>query len=243
MRLLSHLILPLVLLAAWEALHLAVGATAMASPWATALRLAGLLHDADTWRHIGATASAFAWSLLLACVGGIGLGLLLGCNRTAGNVAEPILMNLYAMPKVTLYPLVLLCFGLGVASKVAFGVMHGLIPILLFTLNALRQLPPVYLRSARSLRLGYWQTAWHVLLPAIAGEVLAGIRLGFALTLLGVLIGEMFASQRGLGYLAVSAMGVGDIATILALAVLLSCFAITGNALLLRLGRRLQPHP
>lgn len=241
MRLLANLTLLLVLLALWEGVHLAVGASAMASPWATVVRLASLLGQPGTWGHIGATASAFAWSLLLACAAGILLGLLLGLNTTAANVAEPILMNLYAMPKVTLYPLVLLCFGLGMASKVAFGVMHGLIPILLFTLNALRQLPPVYLRSARSLRLSPWQAAWHVLLPAIAGEVLAGIRLGFALTLLGVLIGEMFASQKGLGYLAMAAMGVGDIATLLAIALLLTVFAVAGNTLLLRLGRRLQP--
>ncbi|MBD1587175.1 ABC transporter permease [Pseudomonas typographi] len=242
MRLLPNVILLLVLLALWESLHLAVGPSAMASPWATAARLASLLAQADTWRHIGATASAFAWSLLLACVGGVALGMLLGLNAMAGNVAEPILMNLYALPKVTLYPLVLLCFGLGLGSKVAFGVMHGLIPILLFTMNALRHLPPVYMRSARSLRVAPWQTAWHILLPAIAGEVLAGIRLGFALTLLGVLIGEMFASQKGLGYLAMTAMGAGDIATLLAIALLLTCFAVTGNALLLRVGRHLE-HP
>ena len=79
-----------------------------------------------------------------------------------------------------------------------------------------------------------------MLLPAVLPEVLAGIRLGFALTLLGALIGEMFASQRGLGYLAVNAMGLGDIATIMSIAVLLTLFAVTCNSLMLMLHRRLQ---
>jgi len=70
--------------------------------------------------------------------------------------------------------------------------------------------------------------------------VIAGLRLGFSLTLLGVLIGEMFASQRGLGYLITNAMGLGDISTIMAVALLLTVFAVTCNALFMLFDHRLQ---
>jgi NitT/TauT family transport system permease protein len=73
-------------------------------------------------------------------------------------------------------------------------------------------------------------------LPAVMPEVLSGIRLGFSLTLLGVLIGEMFASKRGLGFLVTQAMNLGDTETIMAVAVLLTAFAVTANGLLIRLG-------
>ena len=136
--------------------------------------------------------------------------------------------------------LALTLFGLGLSSKVAFGVMHGLIPILLFTMNAIRQMRPVYLRTAGTLRLTPIQSLVHVLLPAILPEVVAGVRLGFALTLLGVLIGEMFASQRGLGYMAVNAMGLGDIPTIMAVALLITIIAVTCNSLMLMLDKKLQ---
>jgi NitT/TauT family transport system permease protein len=132
--------------------------------------------------------------------------------------------------------LVLLCFGLGMAAKVAFGVMHGMIPMTIFTMNAIRQMKPVFLRSSKMMRLSAWQTASTIVLPAVMPEVLSGIRLGFSLTLLGVLIGEMFASKRGLGFLVTQAMNLGDTETIMAVAVLLTAFAVTANGLLIRLG-------
>jgi NitT/TauT family transport system permease protein len=233
-------LLVVALIAAWQLLHLAIGAGALTSPWMTLTHLLSMMGTVELWANVGETAKAFAYAMSLALVGGIVLGVLLGVNRLAGAVAEPILLNLYAIPKVTLYPLVLLCFGLGLSSKVAFGVMHGLIPILLFTMNAIRQMRPVYLRTAGTLRLTPIQSLCHVLLPAILPEIVAGVRLGFALTLLGVLIGEMFASQRGLGYMAVNAMGLGDIPTIMAVALLLTLIAVTCNSLMLMLDKKLQ---
>jgi NitT/TauT family transport system permease protein len=87
------------------------------------------------------------------------------------------------------------------------------------------------------LRLSPWQTVRTVALPAVLPEILSGARLGFSLSLLGVLIGELFASKRGLGFLITNAMGLGDIATIMAVALLISAFAIAANAALLALQR------
>ena len=209
-------LLVLALLAIWQALYLTVGETALASPLITAAKLAQLFRTPSFWGHVAETGHAFTYALMLSLLGGIGLGVLLGVNRTSGTVAEPILIALYSVPKVTLYPLVLLCFGLGVSAKVTFGVMHGLIPITIFTMNAIRQMKPVYLRTSKVLRLTPVQTAATIVLPAILPEVMSGTRLGFSLTLLGVLIGEMFASRRGLGFLITNAIGLGDIATIIA---------------------------
>ena len=160
-------------------------------------------------------------------------------GKLAGNVAEPILTTLYSIPKVVLYPLVLLCFGLGISAKIAFGVMHGLIPITLFSMNAIRQMKPVYRRTSQVMRLSPAQSAFTVIMPAILPEIISGVRLGFSLTLLGVLIGEMFASQRGLGFLLTSAINLGQIDTIMAIALLLTVFAVTCNALMMRFDRRL----
>jgi NitT/TauT family transport system permease protein len=232
-------VLLLVLIGLWQAVHAAVGADAFTSPGATALKLGHMLASGELNVHIIATAKALAYALVLSILGGVALGVLLGVHRLTGAVAEPILLNLYSIPKVTLYPLVLLIFGLGLSAKVAFGVMHGLVPIMIFTMNAIRQLRPVYLRTAKTLHMPLPQTLWHVLLPAILPEVAAGLRLGFALTLLGVLIGEMFASQRGLGYVIVNAMSLGDIASVMAVALLLTICAVSCNALFIVCGRRL----
>jgi NitT/TauT family transport system permease protein len=226
-------------IAIWQSLYLYVGDSALASPLQTVEKLSVLLRNGDFWTHVTETGRAFVLALLIAVLGGISLGVILGLGRLAGDVAEPILVTLYSVPKIVLYPLVLLCFGLGMSAKVAFGVMHGLIPITLFSMNAIRQMKPVYRRTSQVLRLTTWQTALTVIVPAILPEIISGVRLGFSLTLLGVLIGEMFASQRGLGFLLTSAINLGQIDTIMAIALLLTVFAIACNTLMMMFDRHL----
>jgi len=177
---------------------------------------------------------------VLGILGGVSLGVVLGLSRLSSAVAAPILVNLYSIPKVTLYPLVLLCFGLGLSAKVAFGVMHGMIPMTIFTMNAIRQMKPVLLRSSKIMRLTPWQTASTIVLPAVMPEVLSGIRLGFSLTLLGVLIGEMFASQRGLGFLIINGINLHNVRITTAVILIVVVFAIAANGLLLALDKRMH---
>jgi NitT/TauT family transport system permease protein len=239
-KFLDPLLVALAIIVCWQCLHWAIGEHSLSSPWSTLEALAQMLGTEAFWGNVAETARALVYALLIALIGGVALGVLFGINRMSGRVAEPILLNLYSLPKVTLYPLVLLVFGLGLSAKVAFGVMHGLIPILMFTMNAIRQMRPVYLRASKTMRLSFFRTIVHVVLPAIFPEVVAGLRLGFSLTLLGVLIGEMFASQRGLGYMLTSAMNLGDIRTIMAVALFLTVFALACNGLLMMADRRMK---
>ncbi len=227
----------LVLIGIWQTVHL-LNSAALGSPIATVEGLWQMMGTASFWTDATETGRALVYSLVIAVAGGIALGLGLGANRLASNVAEPILVNLYSLPKVTLYPLVLLIFGLGIASKVAFGVMHGLIPILIFTMNGVRQIKPVYFRAAQAMHLSRRQIALRVVLPAVLPEVLSGVRLGFSLSLLGVLIGEMFASQKGLGHQLANAMNLGNIDALMSVALFLMLFALLGNALLSTFSRR-----
>jgi NitT/TauT family transport system permease protein len=141
---------------------------------------------------------------------------------------------------VTLYPLILLIFGLGLPAKVAFGTIHGIIPIAIFAMNAVRNLPPVYVRAARAMRLSRTRTLRKVVVPAAIPEIVTGLRIGFSLTLLGVLIGEMFASQRGLGYLTMNAIGLHDLPTMMAVILVLAVVAVLANGFLLWLDHRLH---
>jgi NitT/TauT family transport system permease protein len=239
-RALDFLALFLGILVLWQGLHWLAGDVAVTSPAVTFKHLGGLMASSDFWLDVAETGRALLYGALISLIGGVALGVMLGLNRLAGTVSEPILITLYSLPKVTLYPIVLLCFGLGLSAKVAFGAMHGLIPVTIFTMNAIMQIKPVYWRTAQALRLTARQTALTVALPAVIPEVIAGARIGFSLTLLGVLIGEMFASRRGLGFLITQAMGLGDIATIMAIALFLTVFAVTSNVLLLQLDRMVR---
>lgn len=107
-------------------------------------------------------------------------------------------------------------------------------------MNGVRNLAPVYLKTARVLHLSRSKTLLTVVIPGAVPEIISGLRIGFSLTLLGVLIGEMFASQRGLGYLIMNAIGLHDVATIMAVILLLASVAVTASALLLWLDHRLH---
>ena len=230
------------LIALWQAGTLVLGKDALPSPVATVTKLAAIMGDEDFPRHAWETARAFLTALVISLAAGLLIGLALGARRLAGEVAEPMLTALYSIPKITLYPVILLLFGLGISAKIAFGVIHGIIPVILFTMNAVRNIRVVYLRSARAMRLTLAQTAGTIIIPAALPEIVSGFRIGFALTLLGTLIGEMFASQRGIGYMLVKAMETGDTATVMSLALLLVVLATLASAALLALDRRLRRH-
>lgn len=224
----------------WQALHLSAGDVAISSPGATAARALELLGSPRFWPHAYETARALGWALLIALFVGVGIGTWLGAQRVAGEVAEPILVALYSLPKITLYPVILLIFGLGLEAKIAFGAIHGVIPVTIFTMNAVRNINPVFLRTAQVMRLTPTQTAARILVPATLPEVVSGLRVGFSLTLLGVLIGELFSSHRGIGFLVMRAIGLHDVETMMAVTLILAVVAVVIASSLLYLDNRLH---
>ena len=212
----------------------------LTSPLDTFAYALRLLSSATFYPHLLETAKAFALALAFALVFGLVIGFTLGLHRFSGEVGEPVLVALYSIPKITLYPIVLLAFGIGMPAKVAFGAIHGVVPIAIFTLAAVRNLNPVYIKAARMMRLTPWQIARSVLLPAAIPEIFTGVRLGFSLTLIGTLLGEMFASQRGLGFLLMQGIGLHNIPLIMALTLMLVVIAVTASAALLAVDRRLR---
>lgn len=224
--------------ALWALTARLVGPQVLTGPIETAGTLGGLFGDPEFRASVWETAAAFSLALAIAWASGLAIGMLLGAHRLTGEVAEPILTALYSIPKITLYPVILLFFGLGMPARVAFGAIHGVVPVALFTMAAVRGVRPVYFRTARSLRLGPLEIARHVLVPACLPGIVSGLRIGFSLTLLGTLIGEMFASQRGLGHMVIQAMETNDVRLLIALALFLVAIATGAGALLLALDRR-----
>jgi NitT/TauT family transport system permease protein len=234
-RIQNVVILIAAIVLAWQCLYWTIGNTALTSPTDTALKLSELLQAdwfrADMWESLRAMAAA----ALIVAAFGIPFGIVLGLHRLSGNVAEPILVTFYALPKVSLYPVVLLIFGLTISARIAFGVMHGIIPLVLFTMAAVAGVRPVLVRSAQLMHLSAAGIVLRIVLPAALPGIVTGLRIGLSVTILGVLIGEMFAAKKGLGFRLINAIGNNDTPTIMAIAVLLSIFAMTVNYVLLLL--------
>jgi NitT/TauT family transport system permease protein len=228
-------------LVCWQLLYWLDGSDVISSPSDTILRAIALLRTQSFWKDATSTGIAFVYACVIGILGGIALGLALGLNRFVGDVADPILGTVYSIPKITLYPIILLIFGLSLTAKVAFGVIHGIFPVAIFTMNAVRNVAPVHRRTARVLRLSSLATIVTVLAPAAIPEILSGIRVGIAVTLLGILIAELFASSSGIGFALIRATDLHNVVDIFALTLLLFLFAVAINTLL-HIGERRVHH-
>jgi NitT/TauT family transport system permease protein len=235
-------VLVVVMLLAWQGLAMLVGPDGLASPRVTAQTLAGMFGTETFWHNLAATGEAFCLAVVISLSGGLLLGLFIGLNKFVTELLDPILNVLYAVPKITLYPVVLLVCGLGMSAKVTFGVLHGFFPVTLLTISGVRSIRPVHLKAARALRLSTLQTMRRIVLPAALPEIFTGCRLGIALALLGTLVGEFFSSDRGIGYALTQYVSRNDVPSITALTVLLFTIASLGGLGLLALDRRLHHH-
>ena len=131
---------------------------------------------------------------------GIAAGLAVGSIRLLRDVLNPFVVALYGIPKILVLPWIVLLLGYGTAPAIFYGTLHGLFPVLVLVIGAVRDVDRTLVTVARSYGATTWQLYWKVLLPAIVPSVFAGMRLGIVFCLLGVLVVEMFAGIRGMGY-------------------------------------------
>lgn len=224
----------------WQGASRIAGPDLVVSPLATIAQIGVLLRRPTFWGHVEATALAFAYAAALAVILGVGLGAWLGSSRSAGDTGEPLLMSLGSLPKVTLYPVILMVCGLGLSAKVTFGVLHGIVPITLFTMGAVRNIPPIVRRVGRLHNLSPAAQLFRLLIPAAFPEIFSGIRIGLSVTLLGVVLGEMFASTRGLGSMLMGAIGLADLKSVAAITLILIASATLLSMALIWLDRRIH---
>jgi NitT/TauT family transport system permease protein len=239
-RLRNFSVLLLVTLALWELVYLYAGEEALKSPLTTFAFTARLMTTSMFRENLAETLRAFALALGLAGWIGLSLGFWLGFHRPSGALLTPFLVAFASVPKVVLYPIILLTFGLGISAKVVFGAIHGIPPIALSTIGAVATIRPVLLKLGRSLGLGSVGTLRTILVPAALPEVMTGLRIGFSLTLIGTILGEMFASQKGLGYLLMNAIGLHNVDLIMSVTLILAVLALSASAILLAVDRRLR---
>jgi NitT/TauT family transport system permease protein len=236
----ASLMLVVILGLLWQGAFMLAGPDALAPPIETVAYLFGELKTPEFWDHIWATGSAFLIALVISILVGLALGLLTGLSAVATEAAEPLLLAANSVPKIALYPIVLLIFGIGMPAKIAFGAIHGIIPVAVFTMNACRNIPPVLIKSARVMRLSRFDRIRSILLPAALPEIVTGVRLGFSLTLIGTILGEMFGSQSGLGFLLMTAIGLQNTQVIMSVTLLLIVFAAGVSTALLSWERSLR---
>ena len=163
--------------------------------------MAGVLDFGTFFRALMHTVVELLLALGIAVtLGGIG-GLLLGGVRVLRETALPLFSSAYAIPLVVVYPLFTAWTGIGPESKVLFGGVYGFFPMLLATAAGLQTVDRGLLLAARSMGATWQQSLLQVFLPAAIPSVLSGLRLGVAMTAIGVIVAEMMAATDGIGFL------------------------------------------
>ena len=179
-----------------------------------------------------------AVAFVLAVAIGLVLGLAIGLQPFVRRSFFPIVLLLYGMPQVTILPLFILFFGIGAASKIAFGVTHGVFPVIVTVVAGVQNLKPILLVGARSMGASRWQIFRHVIFPHMVPSFFAGMRLGMSGVLLGVLLAELYVSIAGIGYFTTLFTQNFDPTKLLGLIGVLAAMAIVLNAIV----RRAETH-
>ena len=177
-------------------------------------------------------------AFVLAVAIGLVLGLAIGLQPFARRSFFPIVLLLYGMPQITILPLFILFFGIGAASKIAFGVTHGVFPVIVTVVAGVQNLKPILLVSARSMGASRRQMFRHVIFPHMVPSFFAGMRLGMSGVLLGVLLAELYVSIAGIGYFTTLFTQSFDPTKLLGLIGVLAAMAICLNGIV----RRAETH-
>jgi ABC-type nitrate/sulfonate/bicarbonate transport system permease component len=159
-----------------------------------------LILTGTLWPHLFQSSQQFVLGLGLALITGVPLGLALGLFRRLNYLLDPWLSAIYATPTIALVPLIVLVLGLGLESKVFIVWLEAIFVIVVSTMVGVRAAEARYLDLAKSFRASRGLTFRSVIIPSSFPFILTALRLGTTRALVGVVVAEFFASNRGLGF-------------------------------------------
>ena len=180
---------------------------------------------------IGVTIIELAAAFAMSVVFGMLIGVLVGLTDIGRRSFYPIVLLLYGIPQAILLPLFVLIFGLGPASKIAFGFTHGVFPVIVNTIAGMRNVNPLLMRGAEAMGATRLQQLRHVVFPHMVTAVFTGLRLAMTMTLLGVILAELFVSQGGIGFFTLLYAESFNPAALIALVLTLALLAVIMNEL------------
>ncbi len=168
-------------------------------------RLAQQLLDLQFLHHLAQTVLRLGAGLTIATALGVGLGLTAATWRLGGRLLEPLMRVLAPIPKIALYPALILILGFDHASKIALVAADALFPILFATYYGGRMVERKLIWSARAAGTSRAGCAFKVVLPAALPSVLTGFRIALVISCVVVFLAEMISSADGLGHLLIRA--------------------------------------
>lgn len=183
----------------------------------------------------------FAMGMGISVLIAVPVGLAMGSLRNLYYALDPLVTAMYSTPVLVLAPMLVIWFGLGIASKVAIVVILSTFPMMINLTEGVRNTDRALLRAARSFGATRWRMYRDVLFPAVVPFFVTGLRLAIGRAMIGVVVGEYIASTSGIGYQINSDAELFATSRYLAGVAVILVFSVATMEVLKVLERRLAP--
>lgn len=235
-----RIVVGLALLGSWEfASGRLVLPALISSPTMVGSRLLEIIADGTAWYHLQVTAQEMAIGYAIGATLGVAFGTILGRSALIAAVLEPYILAFYSIPKIALAPLFIIWLGIGIESKIAIVVISSFFMTFVNTYAGMKNINEEYVHLLRIIGANRWQVMREVLFPSAAPNILLGLRTSVPYSVIGAVVAEMIASNRGLGYFILQSAGFFDTTSLFAGLVLLVAIVMGANASLSALERRI----
>ena len=228
----TRVVLLAALIVLWEiAADRWIDSTFISRPSDIAGRLGEWAGDGTLWTNTWITVQEIVYGFLLGAAAGALAGFVLASISLAYRVLDPFMMALYSIPKVALAPLFIVWFGIGMHMKVLLAAVTVFFLVFLNTAAGVREVDRGLIDAVRLMGGTGRDVARKVVLPASMTGVLTGLKVAIPYALIGAVIGELVASNRGLGYLINDAAAQFDTAGVFATLIVIMLLAFVLNTL------------
>lgn len=227
-------------LALWEAVSgRLIKSFWISAPSAIWAQLMAWVDSGDLWMHVEITLTETILGFVFGAVSGIAVGLALGLNKRLAAVLDPFIIAFYSLPKIALAPLFILWFGVGLLSKVVLATFVVFFLVFYNTYAGTLAVEQELVDVLRLMGATRWQIVRKVILPSVLLWIFTGMKISVPYALIGAVVGEMMASNKGLGYLIQASAGQYDTSGVFAALFVLMLIA-TGLHELLKQSEKLM---
>jgi NitT/TauT family transport system permease protein len=204
----------------------------LSRPSAVAARLYEWCADGKLPYHTWITLQEMGWGFLIGSTTGMVAGIGLGLSRSLGDVINPFIVALYSLPKVAMGPLFILWFGIGISMKIALAAITVFFLVFWNAYAGIRQNDEELAGIVRLMGASRTQLIFKIVIPGAMAWIYTGLKLSVPYALIGAIVGEIIASNRGLGYLISYSAGAFDTTGVVAALLVLMAISMTLNELI-----------
>jgi NitT/TauT family transport system permease protein len=204
---LPSIVLFLALLAFWQLASTSLGIREYILPSPAVVARALVAGEIPWAAHVWATALEIVGAFLLAGAAGVALGVAIAWSPLLANALVPFLVFINTLPKVAVAPLFLLWLGYGIFPNMLIGALIGFFPVVINTAVGLTQVDPEMLDLGRVFNAPKWKVFAKIRIPNAYPYILSALKVTATAAVVGVIVGEFVASQKGLGYVIITTQG------------------------------------